>query len=149
MNEVMLTDLDLTKVYWRSKGIDLQRQHSASFTADGKILVYDNGELRKYTRIIKIDPFTKQIVWQYPKNPDKKFYASSIGAVQQLRSSNYLITDPRNFSAFEIDNNGNKVWEISTPHLKDREMDLKFPAIGIYRVMRLEDANKINKIMGK
>jgi hypothetical protein len=94
---------------------------------DGTVLLYDNritGPTPRFgnSRLIKIDPATKQIVWTFEGEGEQAFYAKSRGEQQLLPNGNILLTDPHGGRLLEIaPSAGNRtVWEwrnVVTPGL--------------------------------
>lgn len=70
-------------------------QHSVSRTSDGKILLFDNGNLkpRRYSRVVAYDVdevnMTVTRAWQW--QPPNEIYASTMANVSQLPNGNYLV----------------------------------------------------------
>lgn len=76
-----------------TEGQKFSRQHSISFVNNNEILIYDNGNERKQTRIIKIslDEENKKVKNYESYNLDK--YADAMGSVQEVDDTkgDYLI----------------------------------------------------------
>ena len=53
--------------------------------------------------------------WTYTANPPQSFYSSGLGAIQVLPNGNRLINEGREGRAFEINENGEIVWEYINP----------------------------------
>ena len=76
--------------------------------ANGRILIFDNGRYRGWSRVIELNPQTMAIEWQYRK---EGFYTLSQGYVQRLENGNTLVTESERGRAFEITREGEIVWE--------------------------------------
>jgi hypothetical protein len=95
----------------------------------GNIMIYDNGgqagyptETRFYTRVIEVDPITKEIVWQYNAKFSERlkgdFFSRFQGNAQRLPNGNTLINEPYWGRIFEVTRDGEIVWEYLTPHIR-------------------------------
>lgn len=100
----------------------------------GNILIFDNGsdggypkKARIYSRVIEIDPVTKEIVWQYCGNDFSSvfhFFSPRISGAQRLPNGNTLICEGLYGRFFEVTQQGEIVWEFLVSN----------PAIWVYRV---------------
>ena len=45
--------------------------HHPSLLANGNILLFDNGLRLRYSRVVELDPKTKQVVWEYVGDPQE------------------------------------------------------------------------------
>lgn len=130
INTIILLDLNQRKVLWSWGENDLDAMHSPTMTNRGTILVFDNGmNHRSYSRILEIDPISKEIIWSYNEKGDKDFHSNVMGCVQELPNQEILITESTKGRAFKIDREGNTVWEY-TP------FDTLQPEKSIYRFTR-------------
>ncbi len=108
----------------------------------GNILVFDNGGaggygtpdvnskhglktmIRDYSRVLEINPVTKQIVWQYgPREAGKlpsvnanHFYSPLTSGAQRLPNGNTLITLGMDGRILEVTRSGQIVWEYISPY---------------------------------
>ena len=71
--------------------------------------MFDNGRYRKWSRLLEINPITKEIVWQ-----QKADYTLSQGFVQRLEDGSHLVTISEDKKAYIVDKNGNKLWEFNS-----------------------------------
>lgn len=97
---------------------------------EGRILVFDNHgsagfppfylELFQGSRVLEIDPTTKEIVWQYDasfsKNPFWTFFSSFISSARRLPNGNTLICEGMHGRIFQVTAAGKIVWEYINPH---------------------------------
>jgi hypothetical protein len=110
-------------------------QHNPHFIADGlpgagNLLVFDNQGGAGYppaplgiyagSRVLEIDPATKQIVWQYTAEdsgrPSWTFFSSFVSNAQRLPNGNTLITEGMHGRIFQVTPSGQVVWEYLTPY---------------------------------
>ena len=117
VNTIFVVDPDDWRVKWVMTGPFLA-QHDPDFLPNGHILVYDNritGRTPKLgkSRLLEIDPATRQVTWTYEGEGKRAFYAESRGEQQLLPNGNILLADPYGGRLFEIaPYAGNKlVWE--------------------------------------
>ena len=75
---------------------------------------------RHFSRVLEINPLTKQIVWQYVQakptggtllGNDHKFYSNIMSGAQRLKNGNTLITEADTGRIFEVTMDGEVVWE--------------------------------------
>jgi hypothetical protein len=110
----------------------IEGQHDASVLDNGNILLFDNGVFRKWSRVIEVDPLTKEIVWTYgAPNGRDYIYTLARGGAQRLPNGNTLITISNEGAAREVTREGWIVWEWHNPNLS-----AKHRRYSIFRVVR-------------
>lgn len=96
----------------------------------GNILVFDNqGEagypsvspgIFPHSRVLEIDPVTRQIVWQYTAADSNRaqwtFYSSFISSARRLPNGNTLVDEGMNGRFFQVTPQGDIVWEYISPY---------------------------------
>jgi hypothetical protein len=96
----------------------------------GNVLVFDNQGGAGYptaalgiyagSRILEIEPTTKQTVWQYTAEdsglPPWTFFSSFVSNAQRLQNGNTLITEGMNGRIFQVTDKGQIVWEYYSPY---------------------------------
>jgi len=109
---------------------------------EGNVLVFDNdgpaGLPQVYSktfpgsRILEIDPITKDIVWQYDASMSNKpfwmFVSSFISSARRLPNGNTLICEGMHGRIFQVTTEGEIVWEYVNPHYGEwtqHQMNLK------------------------
>ncbi|MEM1368378.1 MAG: arylsulfotransferase family protein [Cyanobacteria bacterium P01_H01_bin.15] len=127
INNVFIFDPETQKIEWSMTGPFI-RQHDPEVSEDGTLLVYDNRTADAqpgngdqhftepqplgYSRIIKIDPISREVVFEYQGSEAEPFYTSIMGKLDELPNGNILIADPEAGRIFEIEpNEGEIVWE--------------------------------------
>ena len=109
-------DVDQARLVWAWGPGELQAPHEASIGSDGTILVLDNGwESRGYSRVLKLDPESKSIVWEYTAPEPRDFFTSGRGTVQELSNGNILVGNSSRGEAFEVTLQGKMVWRFRNP----------------------------------
>ena len=97
----------------------LDGQHKPHMLPGGNILIFDNGTLRKYSRVIEVNPLTGRIEWEYTGEPDDAFFSPYISCAQRLPNGNTLICDGGNARLFEVTSDKEIVWEFVNPRQGD------------------------------
>jgi hypothetical protein len=113
-------------------------QHDARWVTEGidqdKLMVFNNGtnQSRAYSTVDLIDPpvdgngfystptagesfLPADYFWTYEAPINTDFYSSNISGAHRLPNDNTLICEGRKGHLFEVDLNGNIVWEYQTP----------------------------------
>jgi len=97
---------------------------------EGNILVFDNQGPAGFppiylkiflgSRVLEIDPTTKEIVWQYDASctgqPFWRFFSSFISSARRLPNGNTLINEGMNGRFFQVTPDGEIVWEFVNPY---------------------------------
>ena len=118
-SKIILIDRESSEILWSYEGDDdypLEHPHEAKmipkdYPGAGNILIFDNGRLRKYTRIIEIDPITKKTLWAY-QDPGK-FYNKWAGVQQRLKNGDTFISDDRSGRVFIVNKKGKIKWQFT------------------------------------
>jgi hypothetical protein len=119
LNRAIIIDKDSKKVVWMyqpQNSIGLEGPHEAEmipegFPGAGNILIFDNGNLRKYSRIIEINPISKKILWEY-KDPTN-FYSRIAGSQQRLKNGDTFISDDDSGRVFIVNKKGEIKWQFT------------------------------------
>jgi hypothetical protein len=131
VNQVAILDKDTKHILWVWGEGELEWPHYPVMLEDGNILIYDNGVVREYSRVIEVNPVAGKIEWEYKADPPQKFYNSGKGCAQRLPNGNTLICDSNNGRVFEVAREGETVWEWFNPAAKEGHREQ------IYRMLRL------------
>ena len=110
LNLVLVLDPDTLEVKWWRIGAS-QRQHDPEWLANGEIMILNNRMSRDYSEIFSIDPvtFKKTVMFDGREND---FYTRIRGKNQFLEDGTIVVTSPQQGRAFEVDRDGNVVFEI-------------------------------------
>lgn len=133
MDMIAILDPDTERFVWKWGPGEIDGQHHATLLENGNILLFDNGDDRGYSRIIELDPRTKEIVWQYKTDPAEDFFSATRGSCQRLPNDNILITETNRGRVFEITRSGEIVWEFYIPEINESTKARK----AIYRMVRI------------
>ena len=93
--------------------------HDATVLKNGHILLFDNGLGRGWSRVIELDPLTRQIVWEYRAPQPADFYTVVHGSNQRLPNGNTLIANSGHGEVFEVTPEGEIVWRFFNPDRKE------------------------------
>jgi hypothetical protein len=132
-NVITIMNKDTMELVWSWGPGELDFQHMPTMIGNGNILVFDNGTHRDYTRILEIEPLSREIVWQYQTDIPSDFFSKSGGSVQRLPNENTLICESDNGRCFEISLTEDIVWEYQNPEVSDGKSN------PIYRMMRIPE----------
>jgi hypothetical protein len=108
-------------IRWRLGPEVLAQQHHPNLLPNGHILVFDNGVHRQnapftFSRVLEIDPATKEIVWSYQDRPIFNFYSPYESSAQRLPNGNTFICEGVFGRLFEVTPQGEVVWEYVNPY---------------------------------
>jgi len=136
LDTIAIVDLDTVEVVWAMK--DTWRwQHQPTVLDDGNMLVFDNlggDQAFGQTRVIEFDPASRETLWTYEGREGAAFHTRTCGAAERLPNGNTLITESDNGRAFEVDRDGEIVWEFLNPHRAGAEGEL---VATLFEVVRL------------
>lgn len=115
----------------------------------GNLLLFDNEGESGYppipsqlaSRVLEINPITKQIVWQYSGvdsgAPAWTFFSSFISSARRLPNGNTLIDEGMNGRIFQVTPAGEIVWEYINPYFS-REVIGPGKAVRVNNVYRAQ-----------
>jgi hypothetical protein len=113
---IIVVDGKTELVKWAMTGPWLM-QHDPDFLASGNIMLFDNrAKISKRvgtdgSRILEVDPTSREIEVAYQGNPDDIFFTAQMGKQQPLENGNILIASADGGRAFEVNRAGETVWE--------------------------------------
>jgi hypothetical protein len=143
---IFILDKDTKKIVWKCIYEDvkdnIEGQHSVQMLENGRILIFDNGRYRGWSRVIEINPLNYEILWEYKSDKKEGFFTLSEGYCQRLKNGNTLITESEKGRVFEITKEGEIVWGFYHPDKQDETNSLHPESYGkrqwIYRMIRYE-----------
>ena len=97
LNTIAVLDGQTLSVKWSMTGPFL-RQHDPDFLPNGHILLFDNrkgGSEQVFgaSRILEIDPVSRQVVWSFTGSAEEPFYTDARGKQELLPNGNILVTE--------------------------------------------------------
>jgi hypothetical protein len=121
ISTVIIIDRRTGKIIWKLGAPPLSGQHAPMPLPNGNLLLFDNGPHRldhpmPFSRIIEVEPATKQIVWKYQERREYEFYSPRISNAQRLPNGNTLICEGDFGRLFEVTTEGELVWEFINPY---------------------------------
>ena len=122
-------DRETGTIVWAWGPGEIDGQHKPHMLPNGNILIYDNGTLRGYSRVIELNPLTQQIEWQYTSEPREAFLSKYISGAQRLPNGNTLICEGARCHLFEVTPEGEIVWDYVSPFQEPG-------ALSVYRCLR-------------
>ncbi|MEW6666704.1 MAG: aryl-sulfate sulfotransferase [Thermodesulfobacteriota bacterium] len=123
LDNIMILDRTTGGIKWRwGQGI-ISMPHDPSMLDNGNILVLDNNRWHmggSYwppdgSRVVEVNPETKEIVWEFKEENPVDFYTTYIGGCQRLPNGNTLICEGATGRLFEVTPRGEMVWEYIVP----------------------------------
>jgi hypothetical protein len=141
---VAIVNVTTLKITWAWGPGQVVRQHHPTLLDNGNLLIFDNGHKRAYSRIVEMNPISRQIVWQYKADKPDSFFSMLRGANQRMPNGNTLITESDKGRVFEVTPQGQIVWEFYNPQTSEK--DGKIQRAVIYRMMRITNPQDYPKV---
>jgi hypothetical protein len=111
LDTIAVVDLDGAEVRWCWGPGVLSGPHQPSMLPEGRVLVYDNGVDAERTRLVVVDPGTREVVWSWSADPPRSFFCPLAGGCERLPNGNILVTNSTGGRAFELTMDGQVVWQ--------------------------------------
>jgi len=132
---------------WKLGPPPLSGQHAPTPLPNGNILLFDNGPFRvdtgapqPFSRVLEINPNTKEIVWKYQdgtaRGSNAFFFSSYISNAQRLPNGNTLINEGAYGRFFEVTTDGDVVWEYVNPNFGPATAAPKGQTNNVFRAYR-------------
>jgi outer membrane protein assembly factor BamB len=134
VNQIAVLEKNSYRILWAWGEGELEWPHHSTMLLNGHILVFDNGVIRKYSRVVELNPLAGDIVWEYTSEPPEDFYSKTRGSCQRLPNGNTLICDSNKGRVFEVTQEGEMVWTWLNPDARGGHRET------VYRMMRLPPA---------
>ncbi|MGQ0720716.1 MAG: arylsulfotransferase family protein [Candidatus Eiseniibacteriota bacterium] len=115
-DRIALFDVDRREVVWAWGRDILDGAHDAQLLASGRVLLFDNGLVRGWSRAVEVNPAVPAVTWEWRAEPPPGFYSASKGSVQRLPNGNTLLAESDAGRAVEITPRGEIVWELLSPY---------------------------------
>lgn len=118
------------KLVWHVGHDVLAQQHTPIQTAKGKVLVFDNGNLRTgftspHSKVLEFDVKSGEITWQYTDPLLPSFFSPYMGSAQRLENGNTFICESAFGRLFEVTPEGEVVWEYIIPFFAEYPENIK------------------------
>ena len=112
---VFVFDLEQKRAVWAWGRGELDGPHDATVLDNGNFLIFDNGWHRGESRVVEVNPLTREIVWEFRGGGDMEFFSKSRGSAQRLPNGHTLIGNSNSGQAIEVDAGGRALWEFNNP----------------------------------
>ena len=117
---VVILDRDTLEPVWHWGEGTLELPHDPIWLQEGRLLVFDNGTRRGYSRVLEVDPRTDEIAWRYPERDIHSLFSEWRGSSQRLVGGNTLICESERGHVLEVTPGGQIVWEFWNPELGEK-----------------------------
>lgn len=105
-----------------------------------RVLLFDNGKHRGWSRVLEFDPVRGVITWAWPSEPPagegSLLWSDVRGFAQRLPGGNTLVTESERGRALEVTREGDQVWEFHNPEFRSGESGRERRRM--YRVMAID-----------
>jgi hypothetical protein len=137
LNTIALIDRQTRKIKWEHRDDGWGMPHDCTPLSNGNITLFANGcniPSNPCSRVIELNPRTREAVWEYRGRPSYTFFSPHISGAQRLLSGNTLICEGQWGRIFEVTPDKEIVWEYVSPFLgQDRYGDLSNEIFRAYR----------------
>ncbi len=121
ISTVIIIERRTGRIMWKLGAPPLSSQHAPTPLPNGNLLIFDNGPHRldhpmPFSRVIEVEPKTKEIVWKYQEKRESDFFSPRISNAQRLPNGNTLICEGDFGRLFEVTLDGEVVWEFVNPY---------------------------------
>lgn len=99
---------------------EISAPHDASWLRNGNILLFDNGVASRRSRVVEVNPSSREIEWEYSGGEADRFYSAARGSAQRLPNGNTLVAVSDSGYAFEVTRDGRIVWKFWNPILNEK-----------------------------
>jgi hypothetical protein len=131
---IAVIDIDTEQVVWVAAGLWCE-QHDPKVLDNGNIMVFDNKGADGRSRVVEFDPVTRELEWVYGGSSSVSLFTKMCGANHRLPNGNTLITESDYGRAFEVNSDGEIVWEYINPYFAGKEGNL---IATLFDVIRLD-----------
>ena len=121
ISTIIIINRKTGEIVWKLGAPPLCGQHAPTPLPNGNLLIFDNGPHRldhpmPFSRVIEVEPATKEIVWKYQEKREPDFFSPRISNAQRLPNGNTLICEGDFGRIFEVTTGGEIVWEFVNPY---------------------------------
>jgi hypothetical protein len=121
ISTVLVVERASGEIIWKLGPPSLAQPHAATPLPSGNLLIFDNGVHRldnsfPFSRVIELDPQSKQTVWTYQERWPFDFFSPHSSNAQRLPNGNTLICEGAFGRLFEVTPEKEVVWEFVNPY---------------------------------
>jgi hypothetical protein len=121
ISTIVMINRQTGEIYWKLGAPPLSGQHAPYILSNGHLLLFDNGPHRldetfPFSRVLEIDPVTKNIMWKFQEPIASNFFSPRISNARRLPNGNTLINEGWFGRFFEVTPEGGVVWEYVNPY---------------------------------
>jgi hypothetical protein len=128
IHTIGVIDRGTDRIVWTcGKGL-FEGQHMPTMQPNGRILLFDNGTTRGFSRVIEIEPSACAVTWEF-RLPDRSF-ARALSGQEALPNGNVLICSGNPGIITEVTRAREIVWEFHNKHIQGRREDYR---LAVYR----------------
>ena len=117
---IVILDRDSLEPVWHWGEGALELPHDPTWLPEGRLLVFDNGSRRRYSRVLEVEPRTGEITWRYPERDRRSLFSDWRGSSQRLPGGNTLVCESERGHVLEVTPRGQVVWEFWNPELGEK-----------------------------
>lgn len=121
-NNICIVNKPDGSIKWQWGLHEISHPNCATILENGNVLLFDNGIHadglhEPFSRVIEVEPYTNKMVWAYRDkwNENTNFYSGFMSSCQRLPNGNTLITETSTGRIFEVNRDGEIVWEFINP----------------------------------
>lgn len=107
------------RIQWSYGPGELDFPHHPTLLPSGRILVFDNGFHRSWSRLVELDPGAPgaqtNVAWDWRAADPPAFHSPTRGAAERLAGGQTLVTDSESGRLFELDPAGRVTWRWLRP----------------------------------
>lgn len=132
LDAIGLYDPEAEEMVWMMRGFWSQ-QHDPDPLENGNILIFDNlgySGAGGRSRIAEFSPKTGEIVWQYTGSEAHPFFTRRRGKQTPLPNGNVLVNENLAGRMFEVNRQGEIVWEFYNPVRTVEDDQVYIPILG-------------------
>ena len=134
LDTICVVDLEAESVVWALSG-QWRRQHQPTVLDNGHMLIFDNQRTDGGSAVLEFDPFTREIIWEYPGDSEAPLFTMDCGSSERLPNGNTLISESNRGRAIEVTPDKQIVWEFINPHRAGENNEL---IATLFEVVRLD-----------
>lgn len=107
---VMVINWRTRELVWHWGRGELSGPHAGTVQDDGKLLIFDNGLDRAWSRVVEVDPVAAIITRSFTTPRKEDFRSRVMGSNQRLPNGNVLITNSVGGQGIELTSDGQPAW---------------------------------------